>query len=37
MSKHRLEDNIKINLQGVGWWGMDCIDLVFSTWQWIYG
>jgi len=32
--KHRWEDNIKIDLQEVGWWGMDCIDVAQNMDRW---
>jgi hypothetical protein len=30
----RWKDNIKINLQEVGWWGMDLIDLAQDMDRW---
>ena len=32
--RHRWEDNIKIDLQEVGWWGMDCIDVAQNMDRW---
>jgi hypothetical protein len=32
--RRRLEDNIKMNLQGVGFWGMDWIDLTQDKDSW---
>jgi hypothetical protein len=33
--RHRQENNIKIDLREVGWWGTDCVDLVkdWDRWQ----
>jgi hypothetical protein len=31
---HRWEDNIKIDLQEVGWWGMDWIELAEDRGRW---
>jgi len=32
--RHRWEDNIEIDLQEVGWWGLDCIDVAQNTDRW---
>jgi hypothetical protein len=34
ISTHRWEDNIKIDLQEVGWWGMDWTDLAQDRERW---
>jgi hypothetical protein len=31
---HRWEDNIKMDLKKVGWWGMDWIDLAQEKDRW---
>jgi len=36
--RHRWEDNIKVDLQAFGWWGMDWIDLAQnrkSSWAFV--
>jgi len=33
-SRRRWEDNIKMDLQEVGWWGMDWIDLAQDRDRW---
>ena len=32
--RHRREDNIQMDLQEVGWWGMDWIDLAGERERW---
>jgi hypothetical protein len=32
--RHRWEDNIKMNLQEVAWWGMDWIDMAQDSNRW---
>ena len=32
--RHRWEDNIKMDLQEVGYWGMDCIELAQDRDSW---
>jgi hypothetical protein len=32
--RHRWEDNIKMDLQEVGWWGMDWIDMAQDRDRW---
>jgi hypothetical protein len=34
MTRHRLKDNIKMDLREIGWGGMDCIYLVQNRDQW---
>ena len=32
--RHRWKNNIKMDLQEVGWWGRDCMDLVQNRDRW---
>jgi hypothetical protein len=32
--RHRWENNIKMNLQEVGWEGMDLIDMAYDSKRW---
>jgi hypothetical protein len=34
MPRHRGEDNIKMDLQGIGWGSMECIDLAEDRERW---